>query len=872
MHFGKYHLLLLTLIMGILGNAQAVPPVLNYAGQVAVNGEAFDGNGLFKFALVNANGTTTYWSNDGTSVDGSEPQASVAVPVNGGLYSILLGNTAQQGMGAIDPVLFAQHTDAKLRVWFSDGVNGFQQLSPDRPFASVPYAFNSESAKSADTALNAETAKTADSANVAMAVQAGAVTSSMLASNAVTSDKLSPQIKADINATIGMNRLSTEVTEKLNQDKTTTNYNAPSVGSLLAVPYGSDAPAGYSLYQQGEPKDLVWEEKAPVSVARLVGNGAVISNNEIYVVGGWTDNQKITQLERYNTHINSWESLSPLPVVRENFACAALDGKLYAMGGAFLSSVDVYDPVNNSWSSGIPLPRAINAGSALASDGKIYLFSNTSESMLCFDPSLNQWTAKANMLIPSVAQQAIFFQDRIWVIGGNRNGAVLSVVQSYNIHTDSWRIETSLNESRQWLSAWIANGKIYAGGGHNGSSYLKSVEVYDPTSKQWTNAGNFPEIKYAADSVILKENVYVIGGYNGSAFSNKVFAADLNASVEAAYDLYRKDGDAPVGTPVVQSEYADGSVTTSKLDATILKYLKPEITSQPQASAIYAGGDGTVSFSAEGKYLTYQWKKDGVDLTGETNGTLNITDANATLHDGNYSVMVSNDFGIVQSSEVKVDVNQTWSTDGLIAWYPLDQNASDISGLGNHGTLKNTPQFMTQDGKSFVTLEATNDNDDTGDHILLPFSSFSPFTRITISGWLNFINSSHSNNHSAAVISFGDHEAGILAVFALNSGANSFFQNITNRTTLSLRDVQNTWVHFVITGDQEMCNGYLNGENIGTGSGLSSYSGGNAAIGRDWWGNGSSTGTRLNGSLDEIRIYDRALSAEEVQALHNLGQ
>ena len=134
---------ILILLFGVAISVHAVPPVLNYAGQVAVNGEAFDGNGLFKFALVNADGTTTYWSNDGTSVDGSEPQASVAVPVNGGLYSILLGNTAQQGMGAIDPAVFAQHTDAKLRVWFSDGVNGFQQLSPDRPFASVPYAFNS---------------------------------------------------------------------------------------------------------------------------------------------------------------------------------------------------------------------------------------------------------------------------------------------------------------------------------------------------------------------------------------------------------------------------------------------------------------------------------------------------------------------------------------------------------------------------------------------------------------------------------------------------------------------------------------------------------------------------------------------------------
>ena len=94
----------------------AVPSVLNYAGQVAVNGEAFDGNGLFKFALVNADGNVTYWSNDGTSVAGSEPQASVSVTVNGGLYAVLLGNTAQQGMGAIDPSVFALHTDAKLRV------------------------------------------------------------------------------------------------------------------------------------------------------------------------------------------------------------------------------------------------------------------------------------------------------------------------------------------------------------------------------------------------------------------------------------------------------------------------------------------------------------------------------------------------------------------------------------------------------------------------------------------------------------------------------------------------------------------------------------------------------------------------------------
>ena len=106
---------------------------------------------------------------------------------------------------------------------------------------------------------------------------------------------------------------------------------------------------------------------------------------------------------------------------------------------------------------------------------------------------------------------------------------------------------------------------------------------------------------------------------------------------------------------------------------------------------------------------------------------------------------------------------------------------------------------MTQNGKSFVTLEAAGDSD-AGDHILLPFSSFSPFTRITISGWLNFKNSLHPLNHSAAAISFGDHSAGILGVLAYNSDtSNSYFTSVTNRTLIGLRGVRNTWVHFLLT-------------------------------------------------------------------------
>ena len=140
-----------TLFIGIVLHSNAVPPVINYAGQVSVDGEPFEGTGSFKFALLGAKGKTTLWSNDGTSVGGTEPKSSVSVSVHGGLYSILLGNIAIDGMGAIDPAIFTENSGAKLRVWFSDGVNGFERLKPDRPFASVPYAFSAGNAKLAES-------------------------------------------------------------------------------------------------------------------------------------------------------------------------------------------------------------------------------------------------------------------------------------------------------------------------------------------------------------------------------------------------------------------------------------------------------------------------------------------------------------------------------------------------------------------------------------------------------------------------------------------------------------------------------------------------------------------------------------------------
>lgn len=151
-----------------------VPILLNYQGRVAVGATNFDGTGQFKFALVDAAGTTTFWSHDGTSVAGSAPTGVVSLSVSKGLYSVMLGDTAVTNMTAIPATAFT-NPDVRLRVWFSDGTNGIQLLTPDQRIAPSAYIAD-------DTVTGA---KIATGAVGSAQIATGAVGSTQLATGAV---------------------------------------------------------------------------------------------------------------------------------------------------------------------------------------------------------------------------------------------------------------------------------------------------------------------------------------------------------------------------------------------------------------------------------------------------------------------------------------------------------------------------------------------------------------------------------------------------------------------------------------------------------------------------------------------------------------
>ncbi len=265
-----------TLLFSSVAGAQ-VPQLISYEGRVAVGGVNFDSAtagqpGLFKFALVSPDGTQTYWSNDGTSVAGSEPTASVALTVTKGLYSVLLGTTAAPlNMSPISAAVFS-HPDVRLRVWFSDGTNGSQQLSPDRRIASVAYAVIA--------------GEVADGSVSAAKIAPGAVGSTHLSANAVQAGNIaagavgSPQIA---NGAVGSPQLGANLT--LAGNVTATDFEAKSTGLLSPAHIRLDA-----QHELGIHSTLRYERSADVDTRSILQLGQNLTATGGAEVGGVSTN------------------------------------------------------------------------------------------------------------------------------------------------------------------------------------------------------------------------------------------------------------------------------------------------------------------------------------------------------------------------------------------------------------------------------------------------------------------------------------------------------------------------------------------------------------------------------------------------------
>lgn len=104
------------------------------------------------------------------------------------------------------------------------------------------------------------------------------------------------------------------------------------------------------------------------------------------------------------------------------------------------------------------------------------------------------------------------------------------------------------------------------------------------------------------------------------------------------------------------ADYAGNSALRPKLVISGATVLPPTIGLPPQSQTVLAGANATFTVTANGNTaMHYQWRKNGVNITGATSSTLTLNSVGAT-DSGGYSVVVWNVAGTVVSANASLAV------------------------------------------------------------------------------------------------------------------------------------------------------------------------------------------------------------------------
>jgi hypothetical protein len=268
------------------------------------------------------------------------------------------------------------------------------------------------------------------------------------------------------------------------------------------------------------------------------------------------------------------------------------------------------------------------------------------------------------------------------------------------------------------------------------------------------------------------------------------------------------------------------------------------------AGSDYTAASGTVTFAPGDVSETV-----GVAVLGDTvfepseTFVVNLSNpTNATIGDGQGLGTITDDEG----------------PSGLVLGYAFEEGAgtttADVSGNGHPGTLvgatwstagKYGRAVALNGSTQYVRVDAPN----------APTGSFSWLVWVhptTIAGWRGLLEIQTSGSTGIEV--------------ALDAGRPQVWSNGALRLTAGQSLAVNVWSHLALTRAGNTLTVYVNGVSVGTATETASFSWGSCPflIGVDAdTGCAGALNGQFGGRLDEVRLYNRALSPAEIQSAMN---
>jgi len=241
-------------------------------------------------------------------------------------------------------------------------------------------------------------------------------------------------------------------------------------GKAAGINYEYDPATDKWTQKKGMPRSA---HHAAIATANgklyVIGGFVPPKDTQIPTGGAW---EPIADTWEYDPAADSWKSLAPLPTKRGAAVAVEVGGKIYVIGGAttvadskdpyftffgpslVLTTNEVFDPATNKWESRRPMSVARNHAYAAAVNGKIYviggrtghafiLSATNTDVVEEYSPVSDMWSAPKERM-PTPRSGGAWGTDgrRIYVAGGEVTTKELvgafRAVEAYEPATNSW--------------------------------------------------------------------------------------------------------------------------------------------------------------------------------------------------------------------------------------------------------------------------------------------------------------------------------------------------------------------------------------------------------------------------------------------------
>lgn len=350
---------------------------------------------------------------------------------------------------------------------------------------------------------------------------------------------------------------------------------------------------------------------------------------------------------------------------------------------------------------------------------------------------------------------------------------------------------------------------------------------------------------------------------------------DINANFKGIIDEVSLYGRA-LTEDEISSIYASGA------DGKLLVLVPPSIITQPSNRTATIGENVTFSVVGDGSLpLSYLWRFNGTNISGTTNNYLTLTNVQST-NSGFYSVVISNSVGLITSSNAMLTVNLPLPASvpapaGLVGWWKGESNVVDSIGDAN-GYETNGANYGSGTVGTGFRFNTTNNQ------VIIPNAAalnFGTNQNFSVEAWIQAEPTPGNFNGIVSIVSkiaTPDAYSGAGWSLHLEYGRLGFQMlqapiHYESHWTSPGPDLQDGLFHHVAaTVDRTSHTGgklYVDGKIIMTFD-PTQESGDLSTEGPVYIGchNNSQFNTYFKGIIDEVSVYNREISAAEIQSVY----